>query len=341
MAQFARPDSDVTVAGWTQNTGSSKWEAMDETVADDATTYNGSATSPDGTQPLEVGLSNVTDPQASTGHIVRARHRKSASAGKTITGELRLYQGTTQIATLTGQVAPSDGTWATVTLTLSAAEADSITDYTDLRVRWIPVTSGSGAGRSSHISWAELEVPNSGPAAFLIDAQPGSFVLTGVADSQVADRMVNSAPGAFTLTGLAATVVAGRVTSADPGSYALSGAASSLIAARVLDATPGTFTFTGIAATLLHSAGATDYPLDAQPGTFTLTGTLASVVAGRMVLASPGSYVLTGVLVENPTTRVMSAIPGEFILTGIAAGLVHTVPGSPTSHNRTTLGVGT
>jgi hypothetical protein len=75
-AQYARPDSDVSAGTWTTDTGGTTdlYQAIDETNAVDAD-YIQSVTDP-ASAVTEVGLSNVTDPAVSTGHIVRYRARR-------------------------------------------------------------------------------------------------------------------------------------------------------------------------------------------------------------------------------------------------------------------------
>ena len=123
-AQYARPTSDASAGTWTASSGSDLYAMLDETTANDAdyiTTVSAST--------CEVALGSITDPAVSTGHIVR--YRLSADAGG-IT--VRLRQGTTTIATWTHAPAP-----ASLTLyeqTLSSGEANSITDYTALRLQF-------------------------------------------------------------------------------------------------------------------------------------------------------------------------------------------------------------
>lgn len=66
-----------------------------------------------------------------------------------------LMQGSTVIATWTETPTTA---WATVVRSLSAAQADSITDHTALRVR---LTATGGGGTRSRVSWAQLDVPYS------------------------------------------------------------------------------------------------------------------------------------------------------------------------------------
>lgn len=123
-AQYARPVSDVSAGGWTASTGSDLFAMLDEAAADDGDYITTTSAST-----CEVALGSLSDPAVSTGHIVR--YQLSADAGG-IT--VRLRQGTTTIATWTHAPAP-----ASLTLyeqTLSSGEANSITDYTALRLQF-------------------------------------------------------------------------------------------------------------------------------------------------------------------------------------------------------------
>lgn len=74
--------------------------------------------------------------------------------------EVVLRQGASTITTWT--FAPASGfIWATQTYTLTAAEADAITDYTDLRVR-LDARELSGTDKQVNASQFELEVPDAG-----------------------------------------------------------------------------------------------------------------------------------------------------------------------------------
>ena len=127
MPQFARPDADVALGGWTNPS----FSVIDEAVADDLDkTQSPSAPA---AAALEVGLTNVTDPVSSTGHILRTRYQKDVAAGAQIDLIVRLVQGVTIITSNT--YANIANGWVTTAYTLLAAAADAITDYNDLRVR--------------------------------------------------------------------------------------------------------------------------------------------------------------------------------------------------------------
>ena len=163
MAQFARPDGDVTVsAGWVKQVGGSAslgdlYTAVDE-VTPDASDFVGSDTTSGSF--YECSLGDVIDPGVSTGHVVRYSNSKSSSAGKTIDNLIELRQGATVIASWNHLNISNVATQHNQTLT--AAQADAITDYPDLRLRTTVTISGGGAGRSLYLYWAEFEVPDAG-----------------------------------------------------------------------------------------------------------------------------------------------------------------------------------
>lgn len=130
MAQFARPDSDITIGTWTPTP---LYEQIDEVTPSDAD-YIESAKNP-ANDTSEVGLSNVEDPEVSTGHIVRYRYKKDAAAGTVIDLTVKLMQGAVEIASWTHN--DIGDTIVQAEQTLTGPQADSITDYTDLRLRFI------------------------------------------------------------------------------------------------------------------------------------------------------------------------------------------------------------
>lgn len=124
VAQYASPIADAATGAWTASTGTDLFAMLDEAAADDAdyisTTY-GSV--------CEVALGSLADPAVSSGHKVR--YRIAADAGGVV---VRLRQGTTTIASWTHDPAPTS--LSTFEQTLSGAEADSITDYSALKLQF-------------------------------------------------------------------------------------------------------------------------------------------------------------------------------------------------------------
>ncbi len=156
MAQFARPDSDVTTGGWTPNGGPvSLFDTLNEIVIDDAD-FSESANNPTADL-MEVGLSSIDDPVGNTGHVLRYRYQKDAAAGRQIDLTVSLLEGADVIASF---VHVNIGNpWVTQAQLLTSPQADAITDYTDLRIRFTANDVGGGAARAAQVSFAEFEIP--------------------------------------------------------------------------------------------------------------------------------------------------------------------------------------
>lgn len=162
MAQFARPNSTISTANMIS--GRDSHTLIDEATASDADSIasvnNTSAT-------WSGGLSAVSDPSSSTGHVLRFRYAKvnngtPDSGGSNGTLSVSLRDSSNLAIAATSDIAVSVGTWTTATLTLTPTEADSITDYSTLRVQFV-FTGGSGSPanrRGVAVSWAEFEVPD-------------------------------------------------------------------------------------------------------------------------------------------------------------------------------------
>ena len=136
MPQFARPSADTVRTGWTDEAGGTVdiYTGIDEVTAED-TEYIKTPTPP-GSNEFETVLTSVTDPVSSTGHIMRWRRRKQPATGSAdINLTVRLIQTTTQVVSRADNTLP--GTFTDTSYTLSAGEADSITNYADLRLEFV------------------------------------------------------------------------------------------------------------------------------------------------------------------------------------------------------------
>lgn len=142
MAQFGRPSADTLRDNWEEDDGTTTdiFDQIDEAVADDAD-YIRTVLTP--TSDVYVTkLTNLEDPLSSTGHVVRYRYGKSASGGDRIDITVELRQGYTNEGsqgTLIASATHTDvGAFPVAgSITLSGAEADSITDYTSLYLRFV------------------------------------------------------------------------------------------------------------------------------------------------------------------------------------------------------------
>jgi hypothetical protein len=143
MAQFGRPSTDTTRDNWEEDDGTTTniFDQIDESVSDD-NDYIRTGLAP--TSDVYVTkLTTLEDPVSSTGHTVRYRYRKDTAGGAQIDLTVQLRQGYvnegtpgTLIATMGTHTNISD-TITAGSYTLSGAEADSITDYTDLYLRFV------------------------------------------------------------------------------------------------------------------------------------------------------------------------------------------------------------
>jgi hypothetical protein len=123
--QLLVPISDVSAGAWTPSAGSDLYAMLDEGTYSDAD-YIVSTTS----STCEMRVTVGTDPVSSTGHILR--YRLLAGTG-TISASLK--QGSTTIASYGPHMLT--GAAQDFAQTLSGGEADSITDYSDLRVVFV------------------------------------------------------------------------------------------------------------------------------------------------------------------------------------------------------------
>lgn len=127
--QRAVPTADVSDGTWTPSAGADLFSVLDEAAASDADFITTSAAA----DSCVVALGSLTDPVSSAGHVVSYRIIGDGASGITV----ELLQGASVIATWTHDPAPAG--WTTHQQTLSGAEADSITDYTALRLRFTEI----------------------------------------------------------------------------------------------------------------------------------------------------------------------------------------------------------
>lgn len=144
MAQFGRPSTDTYNGdGWTEDDGTSvdMYLEIDESSFDDAD-YVKSINAPTA-DAYVTRLTSVTDPVSSSGHIVRWRRRAPVVGGASITLQVQLRQGYVNEGTPGTLIAERAATAVTDTaftadsITLSGAEADAITNYGDLFLRFV------------------------------------------------------------------------------------------------------------------------------------------------------------------------------------------------------------
>jgi len=122
--RYARPIETILNTGWSASTGTDLPAMINEETPND-TNYIYSNTY---AATYEGRLEPVEDPSTSTNQVIKYKTR--SLYGNTLIAKLK--QGSTVIATRTHTNVPSE--WTQYSMVLTEAEANSITDYTDLRV---------------------------------------------------------------------------------------------------------------------------------------------------------------------------------------------------------------
>jgi|GEM_PF-3317699 len=168
-AQFARPSSDVDVGSpaWTDEGGGSTniYQSIDEYDAGVDADYIKSNPNAD-LNPYVAGLGTISDPQSSTGHVIRWRAKRDKT-NKTLTLVVSLYEGDTHEVASSSISDTALDSFTTSTYTLTAGQADSIASYADLRLQF-NITVNGGAGQFVYVSWAEFEVPDAPVASVYV-----------------------------------------------------------------------------------------------------------------------------------------------------------------------------
>jgi len=214
MAQFLRPDSDVT----STNIASGNYTGIDETSASDSDYVETKKQSDGNTSRYECGLSNPSITPTSGTTTVRYRLGPGELNAVVITVTVSVYQGTTLIAASGGQTVPSSATTYSFTPDMS-----SVTNWNDLRLRFDFAFTGGGASSSGRLLWTELEAPDFASTAYTLTAASGTYTLTG-SDAMLYTRTPLAAEaGSFVLTGSAVSFTKGLTMSAEAGSFTLTG----------------------------------------------------------------------------------------------------------------------
>lgn len=263
MAQFLRPDSNVTQTSFTNG-----FAQIDEEVASDADfAYGANNTA----AVLEVHVSNPpATPDAAGTSTVRYRIARTnagtlSGTGNAVTVTPGVYQGATLIQAGTAQTAT--GTWTTYTFTFTHG---SITDWTNIRLRFTTSASGGTAAnrRGGAISWAEIEAPDAAVLRNLtLPSDVGSFTSTAQAAALEVGRVVVGAAGAFTQSGQAAATVISRTLPADAAAFAVAGQDALLEWPKTLAAEAGAFLLVAPEIAFLHT-----HTLVAEPTSYQLEG---------------------------------------------------------------------
>ena len=190
MAQFLRPDGNITQTSFTGG-----FAEIDEATASDADfAYGANNTA----ATLEVSLTNPSGTPAAGTTTFRYRVGKTNNgtldgAGNAVTVTASLVQGTTVLASDAARTAT--GTWTGYSF---APDTSGVTDWNDLRLRFVTSASGGSPAnrRGGAVSWTELETPNAAPAPTVVVVTAVSALIA--AQPVVVNAKVNIAVTAAT-----------------------------------------------------------------------------------------------------------------------------------------------
>ena len=130
QGQIARPYLDISTGTWTNELGGSTlYASIDEATRNDAD-YIQSSTVSGGSDTCEVKLDAIIDPGTDSGHAVYYAAKMTGTGTLTVT----LLQGATPIASWSDTLT---GSYQEFSHALSTGEASGISDYSNLRLRFV------------------------------------------------------------------------------------------------------------------------------------------------------------------------------------------------------------
>jgi len=213
-----------------------------------------------------------------------------------------------------GQSSSSGGTGHTTSemQTLSTFSAWDIVDESSyVNEEWF-IDSGNDYPR---LGW-QYEATS----GIIINAESGTFTLTGQDAGLLADRNIIAESGNFSLSGQDAELLTNRLIQADSGTFILSGQEALLLANRIIDAESGSFNLSGQDIEFIL-----ERTINAESGIFSLIGNDANLIYSgidKILNAESGSFILTGFDAELIKNSILDAESGIFNLIGFDAELI-------------------
>lgn len=162
--QYGLPDSNSGSTGFGQGAGDGDgdWydeldEGIDSASPDDVSTHWASATNPSNAC-IATTVNAITDPATGSGHIIKGRGEKTGSSQ--IDATINLLEGVTIRGS--GTTVDISTSYFTYSHTLSAAEANAITDYSNLIAQLCVTKIGGGPPSDMDITGMEFQAPDVG-----------------------------------------------------------------------------------------------------------------------------------------------------------------------------------
>jgi hypothetical protein len=291
--RYGRPTSDITVtnvksssSGGSNISSGSAYTFLDDEALAASGDYLLFQNTTSGV--LEVKLGTMIDPLGNTEHVIKY-YTSGGDGSSAMTA--KLYQGATLIATLTPWANSSTSEYI---YTLSASEADAITDYSDLRIRFNYTRSSASTFNGINIFQAEMSVP-------------------------IAPKILTATQQSYALTTQSALLLLGKKIVATQQSFALAGQNQTFKAARKIVATQQS-----IALTAPNQGFNRNLKITGTQAFYTMSAPNQILLAGRRIFATQQGYALTGNDVSFPKTYLLSAVKQDFNATGNNAVLVYT-----------------
>ncbi|MCP4393461.1 MAG: LamG domain-containing protein [Alphaproteobacteria bacterium] len=166
-------------------------------------------------------------------------------------------------------------------------------------------------------NWSDITISS----GYTLDADAGSYLITGSDISLLHNRVLNAESGNYTVNGSDINLSVNRVITAESGSYNIIGADIELSISSELAilAEAGHYEITGSDIDLIVNR-----VLNAESGSYNITGgdIDLTVVSDKILNAESGNYNITGSDIELKIDRVLNAESGSYSIIGSDVELV-------------------
>jgi len=338
--QYARPDSDVDNLNdaWTNSDGGAPDNTL-YTYIDGASAgsdyVDATDDDCDGTGVyFTVGLDSLTDPESANCHAMKF-YGKVDSVGSNSWFKIELLEGTTVRASKTiASPAGTAGVGTLYTHNLSVAEANSITDYDNLRLRiYAGDDDCEGILFSVYQAWFECpeaeaeDITITPPVAALVAAGVSPTITSGLeltpaAAQALAAAVSPSVSSGAEITPSAASAVAAAVSPTITSGTELTPAVAALVAAGSAPTiTSGTEVTPAVAAAVAAGISPT---VEVGGGDITITPPAAALVAAGISPTITSGTLLSSLVASAVATAVSPTVvtPGDEVTPAAAQAVV-------------------
>lgn len=165
---------------------------------------------------------------------------------------------------------------------------------------------------SSSTRWVGVRfILRKASGATTIDAEGGSYTVSGQDASLEFSRVIDSEVGSYIIAGQDASVEFHALVSGEAGSYTVAGSDADLELHYLVDAESGSYGVSGDEANLEHHAVITS-----EAGSYGVTGSDATLDLALLISAESASYVVSGTDASLLATTILSAESGAYTING-------------------------